>query len=161
MKFTAGYWEIRPEVKMIYAEEVFDVQTDAEGMTVYASSRHLNNRGDTLNLPTFTVRYTSPMPNIIRVQIVRHKGALQLGPEFKLNTQPATVQAVNRDESVTLTAGDLSVQVAKNGGWQVRFMAGEKKVTGSSWHAVALARTDEDRYVMEQLDHRCRQISTA
>ena len=74
MKFTAGYWEIRPEVKMMYAEEVFDVQTDDESVTVYASTKHLDNRGDTLNLPTFTVRYTSPMSNVIRVQIVRHRG---------------------------------------------------------------------------------------
>ena len=39
MKFTAGYWELRPDVHMMFAEHVHDVETDAQGITVYASTK--------------------------------------------------------------------------------------------------------------------------
>ena len=92
MKFTAGYWEIRPGVTPTYPVQVHEVEVDGAGMTVYAATKALNHRGDTLNLPLLTVRYTSPMRDIIRVQVSHHKGGLKRGPDFELNPEPVQVE---------------------------------------------------------------------
>ena len=55
---------------------------------MYAATKPLQGRGDTLNLPLLTVRFSSPMENVIRVQIVHHKGGRPRGPEFELKPQP-------------------------------------------------------------------------
>ena len=62
MKFTNGYWEIRPEVTAHYAAQAYAVQIEADAVTVYAPTRRVTTRGDTLNQPLITVRLSSPMP---------------------------------------------------------------------------------------------------
>ena len=89
MKFTAGYWEMRPEVTARFPVEVHEVQTDPEGMTIHATTQKLVHRGDTLNQFPITVRFSSPMENVIRVQIYHHKGRRPREPEFALKPQPA------------------------------------------------------------------------
>ncbi|MCB0112706.1 MAG: hypothetical protein KDD84_01395, partial [Caldilineaceae bacterium] len=74
MKFTAGYWMFRPGVTPMFPAQVHDVQADADGLTLYAPTKRIENRGGTLNQPLLTIRLTSPLPNVIRVQMVHHKG---------------------------------------------------------------------------------------
>ena len=120
MKFTAGYWTIRPGVTPHFAVQVHDVETDPEGVTLYALTRRIDTRGDTLNLPLLTIRLTSPLPNVVRVQIVHHKGAPPAAPHFELFTQPPPITVHDDAEAASLTSGDLTVRVAKGhatGGW--------------------------------------------
>ena len=77
MKFTNGYWQMRAGVTPHYAEQVHEVEIESDAITVYAPTKKLTGRGDTLNLPLLTIRYSSPMENVIRVKIVHHKGVRQ------------------------------------------------------------------------------------
>ena len=54
-----------------------------DSLTVYAPTKKLQGRGDTLNLPLLTVQYSSPMENVIGVKIIHHKGGLPRKPEFE------------------------------------------------------------------------------
>lgn len=152
MKFTAGYWTIRPGVTPLFAVQVHEVETDPEGMTVYAVTRPVNHRGDTLNHPLLTIRYTSPMPNVVRVQIVHHKGRRPRDPHFELFAHAAPVETREDAEAAMLTSGDLTVRVAKGAGWRVDFMHGPKVLTTSGHHGIAIANTPEGRFVHEQLN---------
>jgi hypothetical protein len=58
-------------------------------LTVFGATKRLNTRGDTLNLPLLTVRFSSPMPDVIRVTITHHKGRRPQQPAFELQAQPA------------------------------------------------------------------------
>ena len=113
MKFTAGYWTIRPGVTPHFAVQVHDVETDPEGVTVYALTRRIDTRGDTLNHPLLTIRLTSPLPNVVRVQIVHHKGRRPRAPHFELFTQSPPITVHDDAEAASLTSGDLTVRVAK------------------------------------------------
>jgi alpha-D-xyloside xylohydrolase len=74
MKFTDGYWHMRPGVTPHFPAQVHEVEIETDALIVYAPTKRLNHRGDTLNLPLLTVRFSSPLPNVIRVQIVHHQG---------------------------------------------------------------------------------------
>jgi hypothetical protein len=48
MKFTDGYWLMRPGCTARYATDIADVRADAHRMTLYAPVKHVTRRGGTL-----------------------------------------------------------------------------------------------------------------
>jgi len=89
MKFTDGHWHMRPGVTAHFPVQVHEVEIEPDALTVYGPTRRLTHRGDTLDLPLLTVRFSSLMTNVIRVQLVHHKGRQPRKPEFELKAQPA------------------------------------------------------------------------
>jgi alpha-D-xyloside xylohydrolase len=152
MKFTAGYWEMRPEVMARFPVEVREVQTDQEGMTVHATTQRMTQRGDTLNQFPISMRFSSPVPNVIRVQIYHHKGRRVREPQFELYPQPGPLVIENGEQAATLTSGQLTARVAKEGPWSVEFRDGERVITSSGWRGAAFMETPEGRFAVEQLD---------
>ena len=51
MKFTDGYWHIREGYQIINPVDVREVRTDKDSVTVFAASKVISHRGDTLNQP--------------------------------------------------------------------------------------------------------------
>ncbi len=152
MKFTDGYWHIRPDVTPHFATQVHEVEVEAEALIVYAATRALRSRGDTLDLPLLTVRFSSPMEDVIRVQIVHHKGGRPRRPEFELAPQPAAeAQIADGAEAATLTSGRLTVRVAKGADWGVEFLDGDRAITSSGWRGMAMMDAPDGRYMVEQL----------
>jgi alpha-D-xyloside xylohydrolase len=152
MKFTDGYWNLRPGVTPHFAEEIHEVKLEPDALTVYAVTKKLKSRGDTLNQALLTVRYSSPMPNVIRVQLAHHRGNPPKKPGFELKEQPKPELSLGEDaESATLSSGRLSVRVPKQGDWRVEFLDGDQPVTKSDWHVLGFVDTPEGRFVHEQL----------
>src|SRR5512136_1891443 len=92
MKFTEGYWRMRPDVTPHFATHVYDVETSADPLTDYPPERPIHHRGDTLGIALLTVRFSSPMENVIHVQMTHHKGGKSPKPEFTLYPSPSPVQ---------------------------------------------------------------------
>ncbi|HEU5097526.1 MAG TPA: alpha-xylosidase [Roseiflexaceae bacterium] len=152
MKFTDGYWHMRPGVTPHFAVQAHDVETEPGALTVYSATKRLNTRGDTLNLPLLTIRFSSPLPNVIRVTITHHKGRQPRQPAFELCFQPADVQVHDGASAATLTSGQLSVRVEKAGDWRVEFKDGDRVITSSGWRGIGMIETAEGRYIHEQLN---------
>ena len=168
MKFTAGYWQMRPGVTPHYPAHVHevDVEQDKEGrpaaLVAYGPTKRLNHRGDTLNLPLLTARFSSPMENVIRVQLYHHKGTLPPKPQFELHAgPPPTVEVGNDAQAATLTSGRLTVRVEKAGDWRIDYLDGDRPITHSGWRAMGFVDTnapasgapryEHPRYIHEQL----------
>ncbi|MEN9562206.1 MAG: hypothetical protein RIR73_450 [Chloroflexota bacterium] len=151
MKFTDGYWQIRKGMTPHYAAQVHDLETDSASVTVYAPTKKLQGRGDTLNLPMLTVRFSSPMENIIRVKIVHHKGAKPAKPEFTLHEQPSDVKITNDESFISLTSGHLTARIHTGEDWLVEFLGESKVLTSSGWRAVGFVDTPDGRFIHEQL----------
>ncbi len=152
MRFTDGYWQMRPGVTPFYAAQVYDVETDADSLTVYAPTRPVTHRGDTLDQGLLTVRLSSPMENVIRVQAYHHKGGCVRRPQFEIHTRPATPVAIANDEqAATLTSGQLTAHVNKAGGWKLEFQDGSRLITHSGWRALGFVDTPQGRFIHEQL----------
>jgi len=153
MKFTDGYWQIRSGYSPHYPVHVHEVETEPGALVVYGPTKRLNHRGDTLNLPLMTVRFSSPMPNIIRVQIHHHTGGRPRGPAFQISSQSSQdVMIENGPEAAVLTSGQLSVRVEKAGDWNIAFMDSERVITSSGWRGMGFVDTPEGRFIHDQLN---------
>ena len=74
MKFTDGYWQARKGVSAFHPAHAYEIETGPDSLTVFAPTRRIEGRGDTLGGPMLSIRFSSPMENVIRVQMVHHKG---------------------------------------------------------------------------------------
>lgn len=152
MKFSDGYWRMKPGVRAYFPVQVCDVMVEQDALTVYAAPRRIVNRWETLNIPLITVRFSSPMENVIRVQIWHHKGAAVGRPEFGLNTQRLRAEVQDGDAEATLRSGRLTVHVGKKEEWNVTFKDGDQIVTRSGKQAMGIMDTTDGKYVREQLN---------
>lgn len=152
MKFTDGYWQTRPGIVLHHAVELHDVVCEDAALTLYAATRPIRHRGDTVNTPIITVHLSSPVENVIRVQICHHKGRRIPHPRFQIHSHSNPKVEIQDDSlSVSLTSGQLTARVEKFGNWRIDFLAGSQLVTRSADRAIAFADAPEGRYMLEQL----------
>ena len=79
MKFTDGFWQLRPGVTALYSQEAFDIwetatAADGAGLVVTAPTYVIAKRGDVLNRPVLSVELSSPLEGVVRVRVSHHKG---------------------------------------------------------------------------------------
>lgn len=154
MKFTDGCWKMRPGVLRAHPAEVCGVEVEPDAMTVYAPCKFQNRRGDSVGGPLFTVRFSSPMADVIRVQMFHHKGTPRTKPDFELREQPDTPVTIRDDaQAAALTSGRLTVRVVKGGDWKwaVEFRDGDRLLTSSSVNGMGLIDAPDGRFMHEQL----------
>lgn len=152
MKFTDGYWQMRKGYQPNFAAQAYDVESDGQSLTVYAPTKRIAHRGDTLGLPMLTVRYSSPMQGVIRVQVTHLKGGKIPQPQFQIFEGPVTPQITLSDSAAELTSGELTVRVTRGDSWGVAFQAGGQILTGSGWRALGFVDTPHGRFIHEQLN---------
>jgi alpha-D-xyloside xylohydrolase len=85
--------------------EARDIEIDDHSLTVYAPTKRIQHRGDTLNLATLTVRFSSPLENVIRVQLTHHKGGKPRKPKFTIFENPPRVPLKRRPNMPASPAG--------------------------------------------------------
>ncbi|MET3975796.1 alpha-xylosidase [Cellulosimicrobium sp. TH-20] len=146
MKFTDGYWQVRPGMHPLYAVEVDDVRADeaAGTLTVYAPTAKIRGRGDTLNRPMLTTTYSSPAPGVIRVRVEHHQGAVRRGPAFQVTGEPGFRPEVEvHDDVAVLRSKDLAVRVHRGDRWRVDFEADGEVLTSSLPKSVGHVTSDD------------------
>jgi alpha-D-xyloside xylohydrolase len=153
MKFTDGYWHTKEGMNVQYAVDIRDILTDSDSVTVFAASKKIERKGDTLNGPQLTVRYSSPLPDVIRVQVIHHKGKKHNGPAFALHPEETDIRIVNDEQGASLTSGKLQVNIHRKEGWKIDFNYAGKRLTGNGSKTSAFVTTPQPRtYMREQLD---------
>ncbi|NDL59923.1 alpha-xylosidase [Phytoactinopolyspora mesophila] len=154
MKFTDGYWGLRPGVQALHPAEAYDVEPSDAGFTAYAPTRHIRHRGDTLNRPLATVRFSSPMAGVVSVRLTHHAGGVDRGPHFELPGAGDPDVSVHIDDDVAeLTTGGLTARVRRGERWRVEFAAGDRLLTSSGPDGMGFMTTGDGRHhVVERLD---------
>jgi alpha-D-xyloside xylohydrolase len=152
-EITDGYWHLRPGLTPHYPVQLHEVEVEPDALTVYGSTTRLTHRGDTLNTPLLTVRFSSPMPDVIRVQWSHHTGRRLKEPRFELQERP--VPAV--EDARRRASGDVDQRTPERAGRKGRRLAddfkdGERVVTSSGWRGMGFVDTNEGRYIHEQLE---------
>jgi alpha-D-xyloside xylohydrolase len=144
MKFTDGFWGLRPGVKALYAREAYDIAADDESLTVTGPSKAVRHRGDVLNHGMLTVRIDSPMAGVIGVHVEHFAGA-RPGPGFELvGREPGAARTEAGPDSATLTSGELSATVHRGEPWRLEFCARGRLLTSTGHDSLArmsVART--------------------
>ena len=89
MKFSDGQWMTRKEYQIISPVEVHDTYTTDHSLTLFGPPRPIIDRAGELDTPLIEVKLSSPIKDVIRVQIFHHKRQKQVGPYFSINTDEA------------------------------------------------------------------------
>ncbi|MFE6073123.1 alpha-xylosidase [Paenibacillus sp. NPDC057886] len=153
MKFTDGFWMTREGYHIQNPTDIRDIVQKEDSLTVYAATKYIRTKGDTLNGTLLKATYSSPMPNVIRVTLNHHKGGVKKGPVFELNTQDANVDISKTEQGAVLKSGNLEVQIDKTNGWDVSFLYEGKRITGSGQRAAGyITGPSKEAYFREQLD---------
>lgn len=140
MKFTDGFWQLRPGVTALYAQEAYDIQEtdaapDGAGLVITAPTAVIARRGDTLNRPVLTVTLSSPLEGVVRVRVSHHVGrAWHGGFELPGAVAGAGAAAVSADGG-TLTTGALTARIGAGAPWALSFELDGTRVTGSGHKA--------------------------
>ncbi|GAA3215425.1 alpha-xylosidase [Microbacterium terregens] len=155
MKFTDGFWQLRPGVTALYSQEAYDIwQMDAEddgaGLQITAPTSVIARRGDVLNRPVLTVSLSSPMEGVVRVRVAHHTG----GPWHGGFDLPGAVAGGAGAVSVTdrggvLESGALTARIAAGAPWDLSFEVDGTRVTGSGLKAQAYLNVADET----QLSH--------
>ena len=147
MKFTDGFWQLRPGVHALYAQEAYDVEPEAESLLVTAPSKAVGSRGDVLNHGTLTVRLDSPMTGVIGVHVEHFAGARH-EPGFELVGREEHAAGVRLDaDGASLTSGDLTARIERGGPWRLEFTARGRVLTSSGRKSLARMLVDDDALV--------------
>lgn len=163
MKFSNGCWLFKEGTACFSPCEVYYTTVKDTEVTLCAPTHPIQERGDTLGFINLTIRITSPMPDVLRVQTYHHMGTVGKTPAFELNLDnPQTLHVEDKDNTLTITSGTLSLAITKNP-WSMTYMSGGKVLTKSGRRDLALMKTDykgdcyelngdlENTYMREQL----------
>ncbi len=154
MKFTNGYWMMKEEILPLFAVEYADHRIRGEELTVYAATRHVTNRGDCLNSGLITVRFSSPMEDVIRISVSHFDGARYEGPFVPVNQAEHQVSICEEADYLSYQSGRLRAEISrKPSGWSVVFYDGKRRLTDSSYRNMAhmTDRSTGKTYMTEQL----------
>ena len=129
MKFTNGYWLIKEGFEALFASCAIEAEQQGDELVVYAPERPVRHRSDAL-MRLLTIRYSSPMKNVIKVKITHFAGVPDKEPHFPLGTEPGFKPVIRMDENKSvLTSGDLSLSIEHGDRWNNTFYGGEKVIT--------------------------------
>jgi alpha-D-xyloside xylohydrolase len=153
MKFTDGYWLVREGLKLQNPIEIRDSKADADSVTTFSATKVVRSKGDTLNATILTQKFSSPRPDVIKVQFYRHIGKSSKGPEFHINAEPGhQVDIKHDDEHALITSGRLSVRISKPDG-KIDYYYDLKRLTGSTNKGPAhIEDQNKSTFVRQQLD---------
>ncbi|HYO09652.1 MAG TPA: alpha-xylosidase [Tepidisphaeraceae bacterium] len=123
MKFRRGAWLWEAGVTPAVMKRVTEYRVDADALSVSAVDNVARADVDKFEGTVLQLRVTSPMPDVLRVQ-VRHHHPIERGSgnqfELDYSLAAAGVRIDDRDDHLVFTSGKLSLRVAKSG-WDLRF----------------------------------------
>ncbi len=149
MKFTDGFWQVRPGVDALYGREAYDAWTEADTIKITVPTKVIEGRGDTLNRPVLTVTLASPLPGIIGVTVEHHQGRRKELSFDLPGAESGHGQASVDDGVARLVSGDITAEVSLGAPWDLRFVdtATGRVLTSSKDKALGYVRLDQDAQV--------------
>lgn len=163
MKFSNGCWLQKENCECFAPQEVYYATIEKTEVTLCTPTSHIVSRGDTLGGVNLTVKITSPMPEVLRVQTYHHMGCIKKSPEFELEiTESIPLDVTETEETITIKSGTLSLAITK-ANWQMVYSRNGEVITKSgpkdlacmktNWRGLAYEETSDnkDTYMRQQL----------
>jgi alpha-D-xyloside xylohydrolase len=150
MKFTRGYWQKREGVRALHPLALHDATAGDGSLTVLAATRPFTRRLDMIDTALVTVTCSSPMADVIRIQIGHFLGERPRRPHFQLRADPVPVQ-IETEPDPALTAGALTARFRRGPDWSLEFAAQGRALTRSGRHGMGVIDLDGQPFVHEQL----------
>lgn len=151
MKFTDGQWITKPGYSFLYPQQVFDARFENGELTVFVYTEFADGRGQTLDQAAFTLRFTSDLPDTVRVRVSHYEGVRARGPAFHLNRVPSPVTFEQDGEKLVFTAGRAAAVITRRP-FSVRYTwDGAPRTQSAPKAAARICAPDGGVYLREQL----------
>ncbi|MDX8044568.1 alpha-xylosidase [Gracilibacillus sp. S3-1-1] len=151
MKFTDGNWLVREGYDIHFPKLIHEVEALDGSVTLYAPCKYLNHRGDTLDGPLLTIKISTPIEEVIRVETWHFKGGKANYPLFEVADNIKTIRVQEEDTHVTFTSGSLRLQIDKQN-FALRFVNDNGTLTDADSKALAwIDGPEEKTYMRGQL----------
>jgi alpha-D-xyloside xylohydrolase len=133
MKFSHGAWLWEKGVTPHCVKRVVEQRVDGEALVLSAVDKKDNLGADSFEGTVLELRVTSPMSDVIRVQVRHHHPVSPDPAGFDLDYALAAdgIKIEVRDDQWRFTSGKLSLRIAKGPPWLMRFEEGNSLVTES------------------------------
>lgn len=151
MKFTDGFWMKKKGVSIYNCAEVRDVQVQDTAVTIYAPPYKVTHRGQTLAGPLLTIVFSSPQPDILRVQTMHYMGGAQKEPKFELNDANCKLEVTQTPELLTVTSGKLTARINKVD-FAIDYLYDGRVLTSTGARQLGYVTAPDGNYMREQLD---------
>jgi alpha-D-xyloside xylohydrolase len=152
MRFTNGFWLLREGVRAYYGKTAHRIDRTDSGLTIYAPSKVIADRGDTLNIPLITTRLHSPMANIIGMKVTHHEGGIDRGPHFELSGDSSTPQLSQDGSNYAIKNADLTASITEGEAFHLDISAEGKHLTRIADKGIAWMNHNGDPYINIQLN---------
>jgi alpha-D-xyloside xylohydrolase len=152
MRFTNGFWLLREGVRAYYGKTAHRIDRTDSGLTIYAPSKVIADRGDTLNIPLITTRLHSPMANIIGMKVTHHEGGIDCGPRFELSRDASTPQISQNGSHYSINNADLTAAITQGEAFHLDISAEGKHLTRIADKGIAWMNHNGDPYINIQLN---------
>ncbi|GAA3652663.1 alpha-xylosidase [Microbacterium marinilacus] len=121
MKFTDGFWQLRPGVDALYGREAFELRAEGRALVALVPTKVVERRGDTLNRPVLTVTLTSPLAGVIGVRIEHHRGGRDERGFDLVGAEEGHGEVVVDGEEGRLVSGDVTAVIRRGAPWSLEF----------------------------------------
>lgn len=155
MKINDGNWLIRKGLQVMYPVYVHAVQQVGHTLLIHAAPKNVSGRAAQLDVALFTIRIFSPREGVVGVRMAHFEGQTEARPAFELFPQADFAPLIDLGgDAVTLTSGSLQLRIPRRGDWQLDFMHGDKRLTGSGLRAGGhvLEEASGQTHMFERLD---------
>lgn len=141
MKFSNGCWMQKEGCSVFAPAEAYFTRVEDKTVTICAPTHHIVTRGDTLGGINLTLKISSPMPEVIRVQTCHFAGAQKKGPHFTVEeNRDYRPEIRDTEEEVTVISGSLALTIDKKN-WKMTYTRNGEKLTQSLGRDLAYVKT--------------------
>ncbi|HBF38008.1 MAG TPA: alpha-xylosidase [Firmicutes bacterium] len=137
MKFSDGQWLTRQGITVYNPIQVYDWEKDDNSITIHAPFHPIEDRANTVDVGSMTLRFFSPLPDVIGVQMWHFKGQSNRGPSFELHQGEGKAEITSNESVISLRSGNLRVEIGKGKEWSVDFWNDTERLTGSGPRSAA------------------------
>lgn len=115
MQYENGCWLTKEGVQAFWPKQALQIEIDEHKVRFLAPEAYITGHGATLGGIVLTITVTTPAPEVIRVQTVRHIGGIKKGPSFGLNLdENAPIDAEETEEAIVVRSGSLALTITKD-----------------------------------------------
>ena len=142
MKFHNGCWLLKEGYGSFSPQQVYEIRKSEYEVQLCTPTRKILKKGDTLDGINLTVCITAPMPEMIRVRVIHHRGTRKKGPEFNLNLPaPQPLEFWEEDSLLKVASGSLTLVIDKDD-WSMRYERDGKMLSKSGKGDLAYIKTN-------------------
>lgn len=131
MKYSDGGWLLREGFEVSFAEHVYASRVEDNRLILYAPFRYIEHKGMSLDGGMLTLELSSPMEDIISVELYHHKGFKNNGPDFKLNFKKVIPKILEKEEYYVFQTGKTKAVISKGTPFKITYYYDDVELTSS------------------------------